>query len=166
MTSNAQTVVFTSLFLNLFICLLLVIYQWHQNKGVIYLLIVILGINLRQVTMLLLNQSRNTYELAVLLVHMDPFVYLIGPMFYYYIRSLVKGKIVMDRYLILLLIPFPLLLINIFPYFLYPFDVKLKFAELLQQKLFFRVYPNTYIKLSVWWLCNSIPLSKKKCARI
>lgn len=118
-----------------------------------------MGINVRQVTMLLLNQTSFTFELAVLLVHLDPFVYLMGPFFYYYMRSLVKGKLFMDRHLLILIIPSLLLLINIFPYFKYPFEAKLKFAAILQQNYFLSEYPVPTLFIPFYYVRMLIPMS-------
>jgi AraC-like DNA-binding protein len=84
---------------------------------------------------------------------------LIGPMFYYYIRSLVKGKIVIDRYLFILIIPFPILLINILPYFQYPFTIKLKFAAMLQQNYSLLAYPVTTLLIPFFYVRLLIPIS-------
>ena len=71
--------VLTSVFLNLIICMLLFIYKWRHNKAIIYMISLILLANMRHTIMLLLNQPIESRVLAVLLVHFDPVVILIGP---------------------------------------------------------------------------------------
>jgi len=81
---------------------------------------------------LLLNQPIESRILAVLLVHFDPVVILIGPLLFLYFKSLIQGKLVIEKWFGLYLIPFSLFLVNTFPYYLLDFESKVQFAKLMQ----------------------------------
>lgn len=124
--------VLTSVYLNLIICLLLWVYQWRQNKAIIYLVCLILLANMRHVMVLLLNQPIESRVLAVLLVHFDPVIILIGPLLFLYFKSLIQGKLVFEKWFWLYLIPSSIILINTSSYYLLDFEAKVQFAKLMQ----------------------------------
>jgi len=124
--------VLTSVYLNLIICLLLWVYQWRQNKAIIYLVCLILLANMRHIMVLLLNQPIESRVLAVLLVHFDPVVILIGPLLFLYFKSLIQGKLVVEKWFWWYLIPFSIILINTSSYYLLDFETKVQFAKLAQ----------------------------------
>ena len=97
--------VYTSLVLVFIVSLLLLLNHWRQNKGIIYLVWIILGLGVRQTVLLVLNTTRDPFVLAFFISHMDPLIVMIGPFLIYYIRSVVKGEFVWDKILLLLLIP-------------------------------------------------------------
>ena len=78
--------IFTSIFLNVFLCLILLNYQWREQKAVLYLCFIILLFNIRMNIGILLNSHTNLNELAILLFQTDPLAYLLGPFVYFYGR--------------------------------------------------------------------------------
>lgn len=124
--------VLTSVYLNLIICLLLLVYQWRQNKAIIYLVSLIILVNTRQMIMLLLNEPMEQGVLAIFLVHFDPLTILIGPMLLLYYKSLIQGKLVFENWFWFYLFPASLLFINTYAYFFLDFGTKVKFASLMQ----------------------------------
>ena len=112
------------------ISLVLVINHWQQNRGIIYLGIVLLGLSLRQATLYAFNTSNDAVLIAILVGHFEPLIILLGPFFLYYCKSVMKGKLVFDYGLLLLSIPSLLLLINLVPYYLIPFEDKLAYFNL------------------------------------
>ena len=122
--------VYTSLVLVFIVSLLLLLNHWRQNKGIVYLVMIIIGFGLRQTTLLVLNTSRDPLLLASFIAHMDPLIVMIGPFFIYYFKSVVKGKIVWDKALFLLSIPALLCVINLMPYFAIPFENKVAYFRL------------------------------------
>lgn len=133
--------VLTSVFLNLIISMLLFIYKWRQNKAIIYLVSLILLANMRQIIMLLLNQPFESRVLAVLLVHFDPVVILIGPLLFLYFKSLTQGKFVFEKWFWIYLIPVSIFFINTFSYYFLDFESKDQFAKLMQNN------NHAYVKL-------------------
>jgi AraC-like DNA-binding protein len=123
-------VFYTPQILVFLISLVLLINHWHQNKGIVYLVIVLLGLSLRQATLYAFNTSNDTFLIAILVGHFEPLIILLGPFFIYYIKSVIKGRLVFDYGLLLLCIPSLLVLINLGPYYLKPFEDKLAYFNL------------------------------------
>jgi AraC-like DNA-binding protein len=121
---------YTSLVLVFIVSLLLLLNHWHQNKGVIYLVFIIISFALGQTILLVLNTSRDPLVLATLVVHIDPLRVLMGPFIIYYFKSMVKGEFVWDKTVFLLSIPFLLCVINLMPYFAIPFEDKVAYFRL------------------------------------
>ena len=122
--------VYTSLVLVFIVSLLLLLNHWRQNKGIIYLVWIILGLGVRQTVLLVLNTTRDPFVLAFFIAHMDPLIVMIGPFLIYYIRSVVKGEFVWDKTLLVLLIPSILSFINLIPYLATPFENKVAYFSL------------------------------------
>jgi AraC-like DNA-binding protein len=122
--------VYTSLVLVIIISLLFLLNHWRQNKGIAYLVLIIIGFGLRQTTLLVLNTSRDPLLLASFIAHMDPLIVMIGPFFIYYFKSVVNGEIVWDKMLFVLSIPALLCVINLIPYFAIPFENKVAYFRL------------------------------------
>jgi hypothetical protein len=121
---------YTSLVLVLIVSLLLLLNHWHQNKGIIYLVLIILTFGLGQTILLVLNTSRDPLVLATLVAHIDPLRVLVGPFIIYYFKSMVKGEFVWDRKLFILSIPALLCFINLMPYFAIPLEIKVAYFRM------------------------------------
>jgi AraC-like DNA-binding protein len=74
--------------------------------------------------------------LALLLFHYDPLIFLIGPLFLYYLKSLVQGKLVVDKYLLVYAIPALIAAINTLPFYGYPFAEKVAESAAIQGNYF------------------------------
>ena len=118
---------FTSLILVFIVSFLFLINHWSQNKGIVYLVILIMGLSMRQFSILILNTTRDPILLATIVNHFDPIVILSGPFFIYYFKSIIKGTFVWDKYLLLLSIPAFIIFINLIPYYSIPFQQKVEF---------------------------------------
>jgi AraC-like DNA-binding protein len=118
---------FTSVVLVLIVSFLLLINNWSINKGIIFFVLAILIVGMRQLTFLLAMTTGYDYWLAVLLIHFDPLIALLATFCLYYFKSLIKGKLVFDRYFLLCAIPALAVLVNIFPYYSVPFANKLAY---------------------------------------
>ena len=124
--------VYTSLLLTVLISFLLLFHHWGQNKGVIYLVILLLSASIRPLLFYLFNNQAYTDLFAQLFLHLDPITCLFGPMLLYYFRSLLKDKLVLDWALLLHLIPAFVILLNTLPYYGVPFAEKMEFAAQVQ----------------------------------
>ena len=124
--------IYISLALNLLIAVILLFHHWEHNKGVVYLVIILLGLSTRPLLFYLVNSQTDTVLFAQIFIHLDPFLSLVGPASLYYFRSLFKGKLVVDWALLLHLIPAILILINTLPYYGVPFAEKMQFASQVQ----------------------------------
>ena len=115
---------FLSLLLSFIVAVILLIHHWSQNKGIIYLVVTIILYSLRQFTFLIINSNAHGKLLSILFLHFDPLFFLMGPFILYYLKSLIRGKLVADRYLLLHTLPAVLILINLLPYYASPFASK------------------------------------------
>jgi AraC-like DNA-binding protein len=118
---------FTSVVLVLIVSFLLLINNWSINKGIIFFVLAILIVGMRQLTFLLAMTTGYDYWLAILLIHFDPLIALLATFCLYYFKSLIKGKLVFDRIFFLCAIPALVVLVNIFPYYSVPFASKLAY---------------------------------------
>ena len=123
---------FTSVLLVLLISSILLISHWSQNRGIVYLVVVLLLFTIRQFTFLLMHSDAHVEVLALLLFHFDPLMFLGGPFFLYYLKSLVHGKLVVDKYLLVYAIPALIAGINTLPFFSYPFAEKVAESAAIQ----------------------------------
>jgi AraC-like DNA-binding protein len=128
--------IFTSVLLALLVCSILLISHWSANKGIAYLIIVIILFSIRQFIFILINSDAHVELLAILLFHLDPFFFLAGPFFLYYLKSLVHGKLVMDKCLLFYVIPALIAGINTIPYYSYPFAEKVAESAAIQGNYF------------------------------
>jgi AraC-like DNA-binding protein len=127
---------FTSVLLSLLISAILLVSHWSENKGIAYLIATIIFFNLKHFTFLLINSNAHVELLAILLIHFDPLFFLTGPFFLYYLKSLVHGKLVMDKYLLIYAVPALIALINTLPYYSYPFAEKIAESAAIQGNYF------------------------------
>jgi AraC-like DNA-binding protein len=127
---------FTSVLLVLLVSSILLISHWSQNRGIVYLVVVLLLFSIRQFTFLLMHSDAHTEVLALLLFHFDPLIFLTGPFFLYYLKSLVQGKLVVDKYLLVYTLPALVVLINTLPFFSYPFGEKVAESAAIQGNYF------------------------------
>ena len=127
---------FTSVLLVVLVSIILLFSHWSQNKGIVYLVGVLLIFCIRQFTFLLMHSDAHVEVLALLLFHFDPLIFLIGPFFLYYLKSLVLGKLVVDKYLLVYALPALVILINTLPFYGYPFAEKLAESAGIQRNYF------------------------------
>ena len=126
----------TSVLLSLLISGILLISHWSENKGIVYLIAVIILFSIRQFIFILIHSDAHVEVLAILLFHLDPLFFLLGPFFLYYLKSIVHGKLVMDKYLLVYSIPALIALINTLPYYGYPFAEKVAESAAIQANYF------------------------------
>ena len=124
---------FASVILVFLVSSILLIRHWSQNKGIVYLVAIIIFLNIRQITILFANSDGYETLVSFLHIHFDPLTFLMGPFLLYYLKSQIQGKIVFDKYLLLHAIPALLALINTLPYYSYPFESKVAYFSVVQE---------------------------------
>ena len=149
----------TPLILVILVSFIFIVNHWGQNKGVIYLVFIALDKALTQFALLELNATQDPTVFS-LVYHLEPLIVLQGPFFLYYLKSIMKGAIVWDRYLLLLSIPSLLFFINLIPFYALPFPDRVAyfsdgfvgpdlqgylFLSLSQQYLFISIYNTAFI---------------------
>lgn len=123
---------FSSLLLIVLIAIILLINHWDQNKGVVYLVVLIFVVSIRQLILLLLFSKEKSDFVVYIYTQWDPIFTLIGPSIYYYFRSIMKGRFDFSLAALIHLVPFVLIFINTFPYYLLPKSVKLELINYLR----------------------------------
>lgn len=118
--------IFTSIYLNIFLCLLLLNFQWKENRSILYLCLGLIIFNVRLIMGFLLNTESNNIVLTKLLFVLDPMVALMGPITLYYFKSLIEKRFYLDfKFILLCLVPGVLIVINLWPYYQLSFEEKL-----------------------------------------
>ena len=156
----------TSLILVFLVSFFFIVNHWNQNKGVIYVVFLILDKALTQYALLVLNTTQDATTFT-LVYHLSPLIVLQGPFFLYYLKSIMKGEFVWDKYLLLLSIPSLLFLINLIPFYSLSFENRVDyfsapifnqdlnayfFLTLKQQYLFISVYNTAFIIYGIWFI--------------
>jgi AraC-like DNA-binding protein len=145
---------YTSIILVLIISFIFLVNHWNQNKGVVYLVFIILDKALTQYGLFNLNTTHDPTTFA-LVYHLIPLIVLQGPFFLYYLKSIIKGAFVWDRYLLFFSIPTLIFLINVIPYYGLPFQERVAYfmgnelSQPLKGYLFLTV-KQQYLFLSIY----------------
>mgnify|MGYP006141349215 FL=1 len=157
---------YTSIILVLLVSFFFIVNHWNQNRGVAYLVFIILDKALTQFSLLVLNTTQDATTFT-LVYHLSPLIVLQGPFFLYYLKSLMKGEFVWDKYLLLYSIPTLLFLINLIPFYSLPFENRVDylskpllsqylkgylFLSLKQQYLFISVYNTALVIYGAWYI--------------
>jgi len=150
---------YTSIILVFIVSFFFLSNHWNQNKGVIYLVFIILDKALTQFSLLVLNSTHDPTTFT-LVYYLEPLIVLQGPFFLYYLKSIMKGAFVWDKYLLLFSIPTLIFLINLIPFYSLPFQSQLDyfnetllnthlngylFLTLKQQYLFISIYNTSFV---------------------
>jgi AraC-like DNA-binding protein len=135
------------------IILILLVYQPRRNFGNLLLAGGLLMMSLFDLNYYLSISATSTHLTAIFYLFSSPWVTLIGPFFYLYIRNTLADRNRLYWIDLLHTIPFWLMWINHIPYFALPFDQKLAFAEQIHLDL------NAVRKSSYYLLIGHFPLN-------
>jgi len=134
----------TSIYINIAICLLILNFQWRENKTVIYLILIIIIFNVRQLSGLLITSYQKEDILVKILFKTDPIVFLLGPLIMYYFKSLIHGKLVFDYKFLLLMLPAFLITANSLPYYQFPLQEQLNVIKSIKLNTYVSNSPNPH----------------------
>ena len=110
-------------------------YQWNdENKSFLYFYAIILICSVRQLELILFKQSNYLAECAIIFIHANPIICMLGPMVFYYFRSIIKGKMIIDYYFLIYLIPSFIIAVNSIPYYQLSFAEKMHYLSLVQNE--------------------------------
>jgi AraC-like DNA-binding protein len=115
--------------LGFIVTFLLLINLRQSNRSNIYLFFFLLINNIYSLAHYATVYSGNKYLIAIMLVHFTPFYLMIGPLFYFYVRGLLKDDYRLNKIDLIHFIPAVLFLVNILPYVFKGVDFKLQYAE-------------------------------------
>lgn len=108
-----------------FVLLIMTYFNWSRNKNIIFLVILLVGINLWAILHYWLVIDFNEQILAIFSNHFTPIYLLIGPYLYFYVRGIIKDDFIWRKTDLFHLIPATVQLVLILPYtFGYTYDEK------------------------------------------
>lgn len=115
--------------LSLFISLILLFFNWKENKNTIYLGLFLFLISLYSLTHYFSVFGNSPFMLAIFYGHFSPFMLLAGPLLYFYVRGIIRDSYVLTPQDYLHFIPAIIVFIGNIPYYFTPFDVKIENAK-------------------------------------
>jgi AraC-like DNA-binding protein len=115
--------------LSLFISLILVFFNWKENKNTIYLGAFLFIISIYSLTHYFSVFGNSTFWLAIFYGHFSPFMLLAGPLLYFYIRGIIRDTYILKPLDFLHFIPAVIVFIGNIPYYFTPFSVKMDLAQ-------------------------------------
>lgn len=115
--------------LSLFISVILVIYNWKENKNTIYLGGFLFIISIYSLTHYFSVFGDSAFWLAIFYGHFSPFMMLAGPLLYFYSRGIIRDTHILKPIDLLHFIPATIIFIGNIPFYLTPFSEKLVLAQ-------------------------------------
>lgn len=115
--------------LSLFISVILVIYNWKENKNTIYLGGFLFIISIYSLTHYFSVFGDSAFWLAIFYGHFSPFMMLAGPLLYFYSRGIIRDTHILKPIDLLHFIPTTIIFIGNIPFYLTPFSEKLVLAQ-------------------------------------
>ncbi|MFM6938654.1 MAG: helix-turn-helix domain-containing protein [Aquirufa sp.] len=115
--------------LSLFISVILVLFNWKENKNTVYLGAFLFVISLYSLTHYFSIFGQSAFWLAVFYGHFSPVMLLAGPLLYFYVRGIIKDSYILKRKDFLHFIPAVIAFVGTIPYYLTPFSEKLQLAQ-------------------------------------
>lgn len=115
--------------LSLFISVILVIYNWKENKNTIYLGGFLFIISIYSLTHYFSVFGDSAFWLAIFFGHFSPFMMLAGPLLYFYSRGIIRDTHILKPIDLLHFIPTTIIFIGNIPFYLTPFSEKLVLAQ-------------------------------------
>ncbi|MHA8080288.1 helix-turn-helix domain-containing protein [Aquirufa regiilacus] len=115
--------------LSLFISIILVFYNWKENKNTIYLGGFLFLISIYSLTHYFSVFGQSAFWLAIFYGNFSPFMLLAGPLLYFYVRGIIRDTYILKPSDFLHFVPAVIVFIGNIPYYLTPFDTKLLLAK-------------------------------------
>lgn len=144
--------------IGIFLSVILLYFNVRKNEAVIYLGLFFFLISLYSLIQYVVLYSKSVVLVGVFFINVGFVTYLVGPMLYWYVRSVLTDDARLKRRDFLHFIPALIFLIVIFPYLLAPWQEKLVFANrivnnannlwMLNNELFPRILPAYIVFLS------------------
>ena len=125
---------FTAL-LCLLISVILVLYNWRENRNTIYLGLFLSIISLYSLTHYFSVFGNSPFWLAIFYGHFSPVMLLAGPLLHFYIRGIIRDTYILKPMDLLHFIPAAIVFIGNIPYYLTPFSVKIDYAQRILQDI-------------------------------
>lgn len=115
--------------LSLLISIILVVFNWRENKNTIYLGLFLFIISIYSLTHYFSISGNSPFWLAVFYGNFSPIMMMAGPFLYIYVRGIIRDTYSFEKIDLLHFIPAFVVFIGNIPYYLTPFSVKLELAQ-------------------------------------
>lgn len=112
-----------------FISIILVIFNWKENKNTIYLGGFLFIVSLYSLTHYFAVFGKSAFWLAIFYGNFAPIMMMAGPLLYFYVRGIIEDTYILKRSDFLHFIPALIIFIGNIPYYLTPFSAKLELAN-------------------------------------
>lgn len=142
---------------NVLLALIMVFYNWKLNKNIIFFAVYLFVVAFISVLYDTIINGGSEHLLMILIGNSGPLLLLCGPMFYFFIRGLVKEDYEYSDKDLLHFVPFFINMIILVPYIFSPIEFKLQIAQSSLGNL--SNYMNSYIIMFPTWACNLVKVS-------
>jgi AraC-like DNA-binding protein len=117
------------------ISIVLLSFNWKTNKNAIYLSLVFILTSFFGIAHYFMVAKTSRFGLAIFYNNFAPFMFLIGPLLYFYIRNTLKDRDTLSRKDWIHFLPATIALIGTIPYLFQPFEKKLQIADQIIQNI-------------------------------
>lgn len=118
-------------FLTIILSGVLMLNNWKRNKSIIYLGLFLIISALYIIATLFFNFGGNIYIMAVLTNNIAPSYFLLGPLYYFFVRGMTRDDHKLKKIDIIHFIPFFISLIQVIPYWFTSFEYKIYVSKLI-----------------------------------
>lgn len=139
---------------NFLLALIMLVQNWKLNKNVLYFSFYLMIISFTSVLYDTIINGGSAHLLMLLIGNAGPLFFLIGPLFYFFIRGLVEEHNEFSDKDLIHLVPFFLNMVLLIPYLFKPVHYKLELAENSLQNLAY--YMNSKLIYFPIWFNNTI----------
>jgi AraC-like DNA-binding protein len=139
---------------NLFLAFIILVQNWKLNKNVLSFSFYLMIVSFSSILYDSLINGGSAHFLMLLIGNAGPLFFLMGPLFYFFVRGLVEDNKGFSDKDLLHLVPFFLNMIVLVPYLFKPVEYKLELAQNSLQNLPF--YLNSTIVYFPIWFSNIV----------
>lgn len=143
--------------INVLLALIMVFYNWKLNKNIIFFAVYLFVVAFISVLYDTIINGGSEHLLMILIGNSGPLMMLSGPMFYFFIRGLVRDDYEYTDKDLLHFVPFFINMIILVPYIFSPVELKLEIARSSLGNL--SNYMNSYIIMFPTWACNLVKVT-------
>jgi AraC-like DNA-binding protein len=142
---------------NVILALIMVFYNWKLNKNIIFFAVYLFVVSFISVLYDTIINGGSEHMLMILIGNSGPLMMLAGPMFFFFIRALVRDDYEYSDKDLLHFVPFFINMIILVPYIFSPIEYKLDVAYSSLGNL--SNYMNSYIIMFPTWACNLVKVT-------
>ena len=142
---------------NFFLALIMLFQNWRLNKNILFFSFYLMIISFTSVLYDTVINGGSAHLLMLMIGNAGPLFFLIGPLFYFFMRGLVKEHNEFTDKDLIHLMPFFLNMLILIPYLFKSVDIKLAIAENSLQNL--SSYMNTVLVILPTWISNLVRIA-------